>query len=405
MEQILIELAEHNEYMVLENLDVEIERRLVKLSKDNKFGDKASSMVSKLKNLFFFNLDTVQDKPKLVKPEHFVVNKKYLETIMAKYKKNEGDMVRKELFKELHFVSKQTAIEFLTEAKKEHNYDAYLILYGLLESKIIFQTSSKDELGRITKGFTCLNPSSEDYRIHDTITKLERNVKFIENKIHDLERKTENLNDRIKTSLKLKNQLAAKQLLRDKLDTEKKILHMRNQLRIFETNAEDLRESLHKHLPEECWKLIKSLNEKRMIEMDDLKDVLEGINMEKEANKELDSLLSDTKEEEEELRKELDRIELGMGLEKEMDTHKIMQEFSLMKPAFETTEKKSNPFLAGLQNRASTNGGDREENKGKDVYESMFFGNGKQPVPEEVKGKLDVEGKDKLKQTAFFGLN
>lgn len=49
---------------------------------------------------------------------------------------------------------------------------------------------------------------------------------------------------------------------------------MLNKKQILENSLDQIIDALNNDMPEECWKVAKSLTEKKMLELDDLKDVI-----------------------------------------------------------------------------------------------------------------------------------
>jgi hypothetical protein len=360
--KIITSLALDKEFMVLENLDLDIEKRLVNLRAEVP-KPKSNGVVDTLVNMFFNRLPPVEQfEESPISPEHFIVHTKTLEKKLYRYLDRECHLLKKQAFNEQNFVSKAELQEFF-EGEGEHHYDALIMMIALQERKIIHPEKRKDAFGRVIKGYTMIDPESSDYKIHSAQYKISQSIAYIEGRIEEFQNKTKNLHNQILHHFKMMNKEAAKALGKDKLKIEKQIVFLINKKSILEDSLSSLKDGLSSNLTEECWKICKDLQEKHMLEVEDFKDTVMNNHELKEKNAELDQMLKDQNEEEDkEIEAELKRIEAEVNLEQMMSKpspNKKMDSESARKPGY------SNPLIAGVG----------PQNNAGEKFESLFGNN------------------------------
>lgn len=379
--EILSRLSAKQVILVLENIDVEIERRIVNLRPLNQ-SESNNGFVSAVKNYFFNRLAPSDSSAINLKSDYYVVHKKTLENKLELYWSNDYQIVREKCFGKNVFVSKSDMIAWL-QGNGESLNDCNIILYSLIERSVVFPDKMKDEFGRLVKGYVFHNPQSKDYKVHITIQKLRDNITFMEKKCKELKENCQKLDEEIKSYLKCKNKEAAKVLGRNKIRIEKDLVYIINQKTVLESNLDHLIESSQNGFDSEAWKLSNELIEEKMNYLEEFKEGIIGLKQLKEKDKEVyDMVDDDDKDEEKEIQEELNRIEnqiyLQDALEKgsrntQFDEEPARNQNLLINP-FPTTTKKSEPI---------TDSRDEINNANNTPFESFFGGNRNMETPKE----------------------
>ena len=103
-------------------------------------------------------------------------------------------------------------------------------------------------------------------------------------------------------------------------------------------------------MPSECWSIVKSLNDKKMLELEDLKEAVFDSKEYEEKSKEVYGMMGD-EDEEEEIKLEMDRIEAEMKIEQSMKSKgkssaKMDQEIGgIFSVKSDSNKPLTNPFL------------------------------------------------------------
>lgn len=353
--KVLADLVEEKAYLILENVDIDVEKKLLNLKPVNQ--SVAGGLMGAIKGFFFHRIPSADQAPEVIKKEHFVVNIKVLDNKVLHYAGRDCQLLRDKAFRDKLFLSRQEMLDFF-ERQSEEPYDSYLIIHSLVERKFLHESKSKDDYARPIKGYILHDPNSMEYKTNNAIFQVQKSIRFIDNKIDELEIEVKTKHDKILEALRLKSKEIAKTLGREKIRTEKQIVFLINKKSILGEKLDQMKDSLHNDIPEEVWKISKELAEKRMLDLDDLQDALQSMNELKEKDKAVyDQMGSDFEEEEGELQKELDKIEAEMMLKPLMSPYRgnpmdAETDPNLLKNPFPTTQKKSepsfNPLLANL---------------------------------------------------------
>lgn len=359
--KIIAELVEERSFLVFENVDIDVEKKLLNLKPVNQGG--SGGLLGAIKGFFFHRIPSADQMPEVIKKEHFVVNIKVLDSKVIHYSSRDCQLLRDLAFREKLFLTRQEMVDFF-DRQKEDPYDAYLIIHALVERKLLHEKKNKDEYGRPVKGYIIHDPDSSAYKVNHAIFQVQKSIQFIDNKIDDLENEVRVKHDKILDALKHKSKEIAKTLGREKLKTEKQIVFLLNKKSILSDKLDEMKDSLHNNLPEEVWKISRELTEKRLLDLDDIQEALTSMNELKEKDRAVyEQMGADQEEEDAELQKELEKIEAEMVLKPLTSPYKSRPmdtefEANLLNNPFPTTQKKPdstlNPLLANLGSNQGT---------------------------------------------------
>jgi len=311
---ILAILAANGDILLLENIESDVERKLVNL-KPPTDQTSGASFIDSVKNFFWNRQPPIKTDQLRLNPRHFVVHLATLEKIMEKYWLNDYDLLRTDCYRGTLFKRKAELSEWLRNQGEAAN-DCQLIIYSFLERKVIYIDKKKDEFGHLNRGYVLHKPNSEEYKVHSTIQKLKDNISYIDRKSEELQACTHKLDEQIKTNLQMKNKDVARTYARNKLKLEKDLIYLINQRTLIKESLDKLIESVESGLDSESWKLANTIIEQKIVELDDLKDNLNSLAQLKEKNQEVYDLISDDVEQEEKaIQDELSKIESEMFLQ------------------------------------------------------------------------------------------
>lgn len=360
LSEILASLSSKGEVLLLENIESDIERKLVNL-KPEEGQDKGANFIESVKNFFWNRQPPAKSDPLRLNPRHYVVHLPTLERIMEKYWQNDYDILRSDCYGGGALFKRKAELAEWLRNRGESAFDCQLVIYSLLERKVIYVDKKKDEFGHLHRGYVLHKPNSEEYKIHSTIQKLKDNIQYIERKTQELEACCRKLDEQIKANLQIKNKDAAKSYARNKLKIERDLVYLINQRSVIRDSLDKLLESVESGLDSEAWKLANTIIEQKIVELDDLKEGLQSLAQLKEKNQEVYELMADDVEKEEkDIQEELNKIEREMVLETapekngqargHMDAElQTDRPVNLLNNPFPTTSKKPqenlNPFL------------------------------------------------------------
>lgn len=353
---ILHALTDEKMFMLLENLDIDVEKKLESVRSDGGKGKTSGGgLVDKVYTFFFHRLPPSDiDQPSL-KPDSFVVSIKELNKKVLRYVEGDCYLLRSKGFRDKLFLSKQEMMEFF-DREGEATYDAYLIVHALIERGLLFHSRSKDEYKRTIKGYIMHDPESKDYKLYSAMEQIEKNVRFLEDKAETLRKKAVELHDKIVECFKIRSKEVARTFGQQKIKLEKQIVFVLNKKTILEDSLENMKDALHNNLSEDVWKITKDLSERKLLELSDLEDTVQNAQEVKEREEAVYGMMDD-KEEDKEIEQELQKIEAEMKLKDLMSPNKgnrmePEQQPSLFANPFPTTQKKaegaSNPLLGNL---------------------------------------------------------
>lgn len=352
LSKILNSLADEKSVMLLENLDIDVEKKIQNLRPAPAAA--AGGLVNKVYGFFFHRLPPTDTEDTLLRPESFVVNLKMLEKKVIHYVEGDCHLLRVKGFGEMLFLSKQETVEFF-DREGESTFDAYLIIHALVERGLLYHSRSKDEFKRTIKGYIMHDPNSRDFKLYSAMEQVEKNVRFLDDKVESLRKKAIELHDKIVECFKIRSKDVARTFGQQKIKLEKQIVFVLNKKSILEDGLENMKDALHNNLSEDVWKITKDLSEKRLLELSDLEDTVQNAQEVKDREDAVYGMMSD-KEEDQEIDNELQKIEAEMQLNGLMSPSKgnkmePEQQPSLFTNPFPTTQKKhdgKNPLLANI---------------------------------------------------------